>query len=107
MLTKDQILSANDLQREEVTVPEWGGVVIVRMMTGTEKDGFESEHLEAKKSGSELANIRARLAVRTVCDGEGNRLFADADAVELGKKNGQVLDRIFDMARRINGIGEK
>ncbi len=124
MLTKDQILSASDLPTEEVQVPEWGGSVFVRTMNGTERDAFEQDIIAARardaeqneasdgvpnaaKSNSELVNIRARLAVKTVVDAQGNRLFTDNDAAALGKKSGKALDRIFDVAQRLSGIGEK
>lgn len=107
MLTKDQIFSASDLPTEEVQVPEWGGSVFVRTMSGIERDGFEQGIVEARKSGTELVNIRARLAVKVVCDSDGKRLFTDDDAAALGKKSGRALDRIFDVAQRLNGIGEK
>ncbi len=41
MLSRDQILGASDLPTETVDVPEWGGQVIVRSMTGAERDRFE------------------------------------------------------------------
>jgi len=41
-LNKEQILRADDLKTEEVDVPEWGGSVRVRVLTGTERDAFES-----------------------------------------------------------------
>jgi hypothetical protein len=42
-LTRDSILNAKDLKKELVKVPEWGGEVYVRCMTGSERDAFESE----------------------------------------------------------------
>src|SRR3954468_15256349 len=107
MLTREQILQTNDLPSETVAVPEWGdgAEVHVRTMSGTERDGFEQEIIEARKTGAELVNIRARLAVKTVCDSNGTRLFTDEDVEALGKKSGRVLDRIFDAAQRLNGIG--
>src|SRR5690349_15146048 len=106
MLSKDQILSATDLPLEEVPVPEWGGSVFVKTMSGTERDAFEEGIVEARKSGTELVNIRARLAVYVVCDKTGARLFTDDDAEALGKKSGKALDRIFSVAQRLSGIGD-
>ncbi len=40
MLTREQILQSDDLPRETVQVPEWGGEVQVRTMTGTDRDAF-------------------------------------------------------------------
>ena len=108
MLTKDQIMAVtNDLPTEEVPVPEWGGSVFVRTMTGAERDSFEQTMLDNKKSGTNLTNIRARLAARVVCDSAGARLFTDKDADALGGKSAKVLDRIFEVAQRLNGIGAK
>ena len=41
-LTRDQILAVSDIQTEEVHVPEWGGTVLVRGLTGAERDEFEA-----------------------------------------------------------------
>ena len=40
-LTKENIISADDLQRERVDVLEWKGHVFVKTMTGAERDSFE------------------------------------------------------------------
>jgi Phage tail assembly chaperone len=106
MLNKDSILAAADLPTEKVPCPEWGGDVYVRTMAGHERDHFEQSVADGK-SKSNLNNVRARLAVKTVCDDKGNRLFTDDDAEALGKKSGKVLDRIFDAAQRLNGIGKE
>ena len=42
ILTRDQILQANDLVTETVEVPEWGGSVFVKSLTGVERDQFEA-----------------------------------------------------------------
>ena len=43
ILTRDEILESEDLATETVSVPEWGGSVIVRALTGTERDAYEAE----------------------------------------------------------------
>ena len=43
MLTQEQIRAASDLKTEEVYVPEWGGSVLMRGMTGTERDAWEDD----------------------------------------------------------------
>ena len=37
-LDKAAILTADDLGRREVAVPEWGGTVLIRGLTGAERD---------------------------------------------------------------------
>lgn len=114
MLTRDLILAADDLPRERVDVPEWGDFVFVRGMNGAERDSWETELAKAGKddevdsvaAGADASSsFRASVLVRCFCDDKGDRLFADADAAALGKKSGKALDRAFDIARRLSGIG--
>lgn len=104
MLDKHAILTADDLARELVTVPEWGGEVYISEMTAAERDAFEAEWLRGKEDGTETANLRARLVCRVLCDDTGARLFADADADALGRKSAAVVDRLFAVAQRLNGM---
>ena len=48
LLSRDEILAASDLTKELVEVPEWGGSVYVRAMTGTERDSYEESVLEIR-----------------------------------------------------------
>ncbi len=102
MLTREQILQCDDLPKETVKVPEWGGEVQVRTMTGTDRDAFEASLIG--KEGR-LENVRARLVSLVVCDESGSRLFGDADIAALGAKSATALDRVFAVAQRLNGIG--
>ncbi len=102
ILSKDAILAADDLPREAVSVPEWGGEVLVRTMSGTDRDAFEASLLE--KEGR-MENVRARLVALTLCDTQGDRLFDDSEIAALGRKSARALDRVFSVAQRLNGIG--
>jgi hypothetical protein len=98
-LTKARILEAQDLPLKEVPVPEWGGKVFVRMMTAGQRDAFEAE-----QTTNPHRDLRARLAVATVCDEAGELLFTAEDVPTLTKKSARALDRIFAAAARHNGI---
>jgi NTP pyrophosphatase (non-canonical NTP hydrolase) len=106
-LSRDDILAAEDLPRKEIEVPEWKGSVFVRGLTGEERDEFE--HQIYSTNGDEkklnMKNMRARLLSITLCDGQGKRLFTDADIEQLGKKNGDVLTRLFLIAQSLSGLG--
>jgi len=106
-LTRDQILQSEDLPRELVSIPEWGGDIWVRTLTGKERDTLESSvaNVNAQgKSNMNLINLRARLCSMTIVDEDGNRLFSDKDVEELGKKNASALDRAFEVAQRLAGL---
>jgi len=106
-LGRDDILGADDLPVQEVEVPEWGGVVNVRSMTGYERDQFETSLTNGKDKSVNLKNIRARLVCLTVVDDNGERLFTDADVDALGRKSAAALDRVFAEAQILNGLRDK
>lgn len=102
-LTREAVLAADDLPTTDVDVPEWGGSLRVRGLTGAERDQFEEWVLRGRTRVS-LANVRARLVAMACVDEQGERLFQDADVEELGAKSGRALDRVFDVISRLSGL---
>lgn len=102
----ESILKIDDLPTEEVYVKEWGGAVLVRSLTGAERDQFESESVERKGKSYEanMKNLRARLVALTVVNEAGERVFSDKHIDALGQKNAAALDTIFVSARRLSGF---
>lgn len=100
-LSREAILSASDLSSVEVSCPEWGGSVFVKMMTGSDRDRWESTHF-----ANPTKDVRARLAVFTVCDEAGNPLFTETDLEALGRKSVAPLQRIFNAALKLNRISK-
>lgn len=103
ILTKDQILSANDSKTETVSVPEWGGDVLVSVMSGHARDRLESS-IVGKNGGTNLTNIRAKYVAASLVDEQGNLLFTENDVTALGKKSAAALDRVFSASQRLNHI---
>ena len=117
-MTRDDVLSANDIVIEGVVVPEWGGrTVYVRSLSAGERDDFETDVMKEKrvrtKAGRirtekyvETRRVRAKLAVKACCISKDNpaALFKPADVEKLATKNGAALDRIYDLASRLAGI---
>ena len=114
-LTREQILSVEDLARETVHVPEWGGDVIVRTMTGTERGQWESAWSDWRKrenKGDDSSeNWETVLCCFTVCADDGSLLFLkdgklDRDMVlMLAGKSGKAILRVSRAAYRLNAIG--
>jgi hypothetical protein len=98
-LNKAKILAADDVKLEEVAVPEWGGSVFVKVLSGTDRDKFEDAY-----STEKMKNFRARFLVMTLCDEKGQRLFTDEEMNELGKKSSVVIAKIFDKAWSLNAL---
>lgn len=101
ILTRDAILKSASLKTETVSVPEWGGDVIVATMTGTARDEWE-QSLVTK--GGKLENVRAKLVAATAIGEDGERLFSASDVVELGKQSSAALDRVARVAQKLNGL---
>lgn len=103
-LAFSDIIDANDAKIVEVEVPEWGGFVSVRAMTGTERDAFEAALIAAKeKIGGLPPNLRATFLSHTLCNADGSPLVGATPEV-LGKKSGNVLDRLFKVAQTLNAL---
>lgn len=109
-LTKDQILESSDLKNEAVDVPEWGGTVYVRTMTGADRDQFEASMVSIGVDGTrkaDMTNLRAKLIALTIVDEAGNRLFDSSDVDRLGLKSASAIERVFAVAQGLNGLGAK
>lgn len=108
LLTKEGLQQAVNLRTERVEVPEWGGEVIVRELTGKERDLFEESFIvvQGKKRSTTLENMRAKLVAKSIVDEKGNRLLTDKDAEWLGSRSAAALDRVFEVAQRLSGISD-
>ena len=109
LLSRDAILGASDLVTEDVKVYEWGGTVRVRSLTAAQRDRFEADSMtvNGKNRDLNLVNLRARLVALAVVDENDQPVFKPADVKALGEKSGRALDRVFDVARRLSGIGDQ
>jgi hypothetical protein len=103
VLTKEQILEADDLKRETVDTPEWSGEVLLRELRGRERDAFEEGSLDKQRNVS-MANMRARLVAASAIDEQGERLFTHNEAAQLGDKSATALNRLFEVCCRLSGI---
>lgn len=96
-LTRDAILSADDLPRREVPCPEWGGSVWVRSIT-------LAERLELMPLVKSDGDITAEMVALCACDEAGTRLFALDDAQRLKAKSAAVVQRVALAALELNGL---
>lgn len=107
-LTREQILQANDLETRSLDVPEWGGAVRVRALTGVERDALEASAIQGKGKNRDvnLTNFRAKLCARAIVDEQGKRIFEDADIAALGRKSSGALSKVYNLAAELSGISD-
>lgn len=111
-LTAADILSAKDRVIRPVPVPEWGGKVYVRSLSGTEREKYLESIREIRGRGKKqdvriiLAESSAKLAQQTICDKDGKQLFSIGQIKELGEKSSKALQRVVDASADLNGFNE-
>lgn len=108
-LSREDILAADDLTTEEVDVPEWGGSVLVKSLSGVERDAYEDSlrYFVDGKVIPNSENARAKLVARTVVDEAGNRIFGDEDVNALGLHSALVLNRVWEKAAQMSGLTDE
>lgn len=109
MLTKHQIFSANDTRIETVSVPEWGGDVGIRVISGAARDQldmFLAGIVDSRGNVVNVAGLRAKVCVLACCDAEGEPIFTEKDIPALQAKSSLALDRVTQAAMKLNGLGK-
>jgi hypothetical protein len=101
-----KILAADDRPREPIKVPEWGVDAFVATMSGTDRDAFDADMFNRKDAKERAINFRARLVARCLVDEDGERVFAEADIEALGKRSAAALDRVYEVAAKLNRLTE-
>jgi hypothetical protein len=107
LLTRDQILGAKDVKTQRVSVPEWGGDVLVSTMTGAQRDAWEQSLVRLGGKGLDLTNARARLLSFCVVDEKGAPMFKPEDVTKLGEKSGIALERCAKVAQELNRLRDE
>jgi len=108
-LSRELILEASDLTQAQVDVPEWGGFVMVRTMTGVDRNAFEQSVVKVQLDGTreqDLTNVRVNLIALTAVDEAGNLLFSKDDVARLGTKSSKALNRVFEASSELNALGD-
>jgi hypothetical protein len=100
-LNKHQILAAKDWNPIPVEVPEWGGEILIKVMSVREAIEFQEQRLEVKPG-----QIVALLVSKTVCDEDGKPLFSFSDLDALCEKNPDIILKVFYAAKKHNGLGD-
>lgn len=111
ILTREQILAAADLPVEDVPVPEWGGVVRVRGLSGQERDDYFARQAVRDKGGNVVGqnteNASSALLVRCIIGPDGKPAFTLRDIYALGEKSAAASGRVFEVAARLSGLTDE
>ena len=109
LLTREDILKADDRPTETVHVPEWGGDVLVRGLDGRGRDSYFATHDGTGRGNGNVmdtTNATAKLVASCIVTEDGEPLFTMDDVNALGAKSGAALNRVFDAAQRLSGLSD-
>lgn len=110
LLTASDILEADDIRSEYVEVPEWGGTVKIQGLTGEQRNRVGAlMRAESKKTSEEeaLSYFQMRIAAASMVDEDGKRVFSQNDVAKLAKKSAAAIQRVYDVAAKLSGIGDE
>lgn len=98
-----------ELTHEELYIPEVKGKVLVRYLSGKERDAFDT-FCSARTNGKGKINnptgIKKKLVALSLANPDGSRMFPAKEEDKCVLK-GLILDAVFDKSREMNRIGEK
>lgn len=100
-LTLDQIQSVDDIKRQTVEVPEWGGEILVKSMSGRLRSNLEQKI----SSNAPHADVKMMIVTSCCINEDGTRLFSDADKKWLIEKASKPLETLFEAVCKLSGIG--
>ena len=113
ILTGEQIRQAardTKIERAKMTVPEIGGDIYVRGMSGIERQRITESHRIRKGGRAGQLNLPLLLiaiAARVIVDEDGNRLLNDGDVEVLGRLPSGVIDRIISKTNELSGMTDE
>jgi len=99
MDTRSKILQSDDLPRESVTIDVWGVTVWVKTLTAAERMAL-SDHA----GGQPPVEFVAHIVIGCTVDEDGSPVFDIGDASILVNKAGAPLQRLFNVADKLNGF---
>lgn len=103
-LSRDSILNARDNKVVSVDVPEWGGSLYVRVLSGSQRDQLEAYICTKRGKTEDYAGVRALLVQLSACDKDGKPLFQPSDLPAISERSSIALQRVFDAAAKLNGL---
>ena len=120
LLNRDALLNKAVLNKKRVDLETNDSTeidfVYVREMTGREKDTFEKSILVEKRDDKgdiigfdrDIKDFRAKLAVCTLCDEDGELIFKSSDVDQLScQMSARNLEKINEVANEINAVTPK
>ena len=110
MLTREQILAAEDRRRETVDVPEWGGTVLIREMSILDRAAcynvLEAGEGDTRTQADRAAAYSAEMLVRSIIHEDGTLVLQPGDAAALTAKSNRAVTLVVGHIQKLNKIDD-
>ena len=105
-LSRLDILNAQDFQTKEITVPEWGGNILVRGLSAGEVDdlGFDALDDSGEFDAKLTRHMRIRIVALCTIKKDGEQVFKEKDVRDLARKSHSAIDRVATAVMELTGL---
>lgn len=108
MLSREEIRSIDKQGRRTVTVPQWGGDVLIRGMTVIEQEGYWDIVDDSKKGITAPAGKRGSVLYSCCINEDGSSFWKPEDAAWLGSEaNAGAVDLVYNEIVDLSGFSTK
>lgn len=114
ILGRDAILQNSTFKQREVPVPELGGALLVRELTGLHAAEFQRRSMalvDTQKTqirdAKELAELSAQVWVWGVIDQDGQALFTRDDIPRITAMPARIVDLVADAILDLSGLSQR
>ena len=108
ILSAADITAVQDLKRETLPAPEWGGELLLQEITGRQREQLLTwlRQLPGDDPSAFTHGYRERVLAMSLINEDGSPLFADLEAgIEiLGAKSNDLLRRASETAMALSGL---
>ena len=103
-MNRDEILAADDMQIQTVVIPEWGGPVYMRTLSGAAARHVQKIASDSVEGTADEIDVAVALLVRCICAGpdDGTLVFTPEDGPAVAEKSVAVINRLSKIAMRQN-----
>lgn len=111
--TAEQFLTSPELDRakQDVPVPELGAGMVIPIwgMTPRERSAWEDKQSQYsdKQRAKHKLTIRERILVECCRNDDGVQLFTMDQIEQLGKRRGDVIERLVNVALELSGFSDQ
>jgi hypothetical protein len=98
-LTREEILQVKDLREEEIEIPEWGGSIVVRSLSGNARQKLVMNCMD-KAGKMDIQKLYPMLLIAGCVEPQ----FTKADTDGLNEKSAAALEKAGKAIMKLSGM---